>query len=308
MENEIKIFKSERFGEIRTAGTSEEPLFCLADVCRAIGIKDVPRCASRLEDDMRQTHPIIDSLGRTQQATFVTESGLYDVIIRSDSESAKPFRKWVTSEVLPSIRKTGGYIAAKAEESVCQNKYGTIPNYSNYIFDRDGNVYSLNYNKTGKTKILKQQKNKYGYMMIQLFDDNRKSRLLSVHRLIAMAFLPLVEGKNYVNHIDGVKSNNRVDNLEWCTSAENNRHSYIHNPDRGRGGTKFGKNPNSRSVLQLKDGVIIRKYDSMSRVQEYGFNPGSVSKSVRSGKPYNGYEWRYSQKDDEAKALETLNI
>lgn len=226
MENKIKIFKNERFGEIRTAGTSEEPLFCLADVCRAIGIKDVPRCASRLEDDMRQTHPIIDSLGRTQQATFVTESGLYDVIIRSDSESAKPFRKWVTSEVLPSIRKTGGYIAAKAEESVCQNKYGTIPNYSNYIFDRDGNVYSLNYNKTGKTKILKQQKNKYGYMMIQLFDDNRKSRLLSVHRLIAMAFLPLVEGKNYVNHIDGVKSNNRVDNLEWCTLSENTKHSY----------------------------------------------------------------------------------
>lgn len=117
MEGKVRIFSNERFGEIRTAGTSEEPLFCLADVCRAIGIKDVPRCASRLEDDMRQTHPIIDSLGRTQQATFVTESGLYDVIIRSDSEAAKPFRKWVTSEVLPSIRKTGGYIAAKAEES-----------------------------------------------------------------------------------------------------------------------------------------------------------------------------------------------
>lgn len=115
--NEIKIFKNERFGEIRTAGTSEEPLFCLADVCRAIGIKDVPRCASRLEDDMRQTHPIIDSLGRTQQATFVTESGLYDVIIRSDSENAKPFRRWVCGEVLPSIRKTGGYIAAKPDDT-----------------------------------------------------------------------------------------------------------------------------------------------------------------------------------------------
>lgn len=109
MDNEIKIFKNERFGEIRTAGTSDEPLFCLTDVCKAIGIKDVPRCASRLDDDMRQTHPIIDSLGRTQQATFVTESGLYDVIIRSDSEMAKPFRKWIISEVLPSIRKTGGY-------------------------------------------------------------------------------------------------------------------------------------------------------------------------------------------------------
>lgn len=106
MDNEIKIFENERFGEKRTAGTSEEPLFCLVDVCKAIGIKDVSRCASRLDDDMRLTHPIVDSLGRTQQATFVTESGLYDVIIRSDSEMAKPFRKWITSEVLPSIRKT----------------------------------------------------------------------------------------------------------------------------------------------------------------------------------------------------------
>lgn len=109
--NEIKIFENEKFGKIRVAGTSEEPLFCLADVCQVIGIKDTSRCASRLDDDVRQTHPIQDGLGRTQQATFVTESGLYDVIIRSDSEKAKPFRKWITSEVLPSIRKNGGYIA-----------------------------------------------------------------------------------------------------------------------------------------------------------------------------------------------------
>lgn len=117
MNGGIKIFSNERFGQVRTAGTSEEPLFCLADICKAIGIKDVPRCASRLDDDMRQTHPIIDSLCRTQQATFVTESGLYDVIIRSDSENAKPFRKWITSEVLPSIRKTGGYIVTKADDT-----------------------------------------------------------------------------------------------------------------------------------------------------------------------------------------------
>lgn len=116
MAQEIQVFENPSFGEIRTAGTSEKPLFCLADVCNAIGIKDVSRCASRLDDDMRQTHPIEDRMGRVQQATFVTESGLYDVIIRSDSERAKPFRRWVTSEVLPSIRRTGSYSANKAEE------------------------------------------------------------------------------------------------------------------------------------------------------------------------------------------------
>lgn len=154
-----------------------------------------------------------------------------------------------------------------------------------------------------KGHILSQSMDKDGYKLVHIHGKTKK-----VHRLVAMAFIENPSNSPQINHKDLNKSNNNVNNLEWCTSAENNRHSYIHNPDRGRGGTKFGKNPNSRSVLQLKDGVIIRKYDSMSRVQEYGFNPGSVSKSVRSGKPYNGYEWRYSQKDDEAKALETLNI
>lgn len=115
--NNIRIYQNEQFGKVRIAmNENEEPLFCLADVCAVIGIKDTSRCASRLDDDVRQTHPIKDNLGRTQQATFVTESGLYDVIIRSDSEKAKPFRKWVTSEVLPSIRKHGAYMTQETLE------------------------------------------------------------------------------------------------------------------------------------------------------------------------------------------------
>lgn len=113
---DIQIFNSPQFGEIRTAGTSEQPLFCLADLCHAIGIKDVSKCASRLDEDVRQTHPLLTK-GGTQQATFVTEAGMYDVIIRSDSDKAKPFRKWITSEVLPSIRKTGGY-SVKTEVNI----------------------------------------------------------------------------------------------------------------------------------------------------------------------------------------------
>lgn len=109
MANEIKIFSNPQFGEIRTAGTSDEPLFCLTDVCRAIGIVNARDVKSRLdEDDVVQTDTI-DRLGRVQQTTFITEGGLYDTIIRSDSEKAKPFRKWVTHEVLPALRKTGSY-------------------------------------------------------------------------------------------------------------------------------------------------------------------------------------------------------
>lgn len=120
--NKLKIFQNIQFGSVRVAvNESNEPLFCLADVCQVIGIKDTSRCASRLDDDMRQTHPIQDTLGRTQQATFVTESGLYDVIIRSDSDKAKPFRKWVTGEVLPSIRKHGAYMTGETLAKMLQN-------------------------------------------------------------------------------------------------------------------------------------------------------------------------------------------
>lgn len=83
--------------------------FCLADVCKAVGIANARNVKSRLDEDDVRLVDITDNLGRLQQASFVTESGLYETIIRSDSETAKPFRKWVTSEVLPSIRKTGSY-------------------------------------------------------------------------------------------------------------------------------------------------------------------------------------------------------
>lgn len=114
----LKIFENASFGEIRVAGTSENPLFCLADVCKAIGIANARDVRNRLDEDDVVLTDTIDSMGRTQQANFVTEAGLYDVIIRSDSEKAKPFRKWVTSEVLPSIRKTGYYYIEKPKYSL----------------------------------------------------------------------------------------------------------------------------------------------------------------------------------------------
>lgn len=107
--SEIKIFKNEQFGEIRTAGTAENPLFCLADLCKALGIANARNVKSRLDKDDVHQMDTIDKLGRTQNVTYVTEDGMYDVIMRSDSPATRPFRKWVTHEVLPTIRKTGSY-------------------------------------------------------------------------------------------------------------------------------------------------------------------------------------------------------
>lgn len=118
--NDIKIFENAQFGQVRTTGTSEEPLFCLADVCRALDLT-ANQVARRLEDGVFCKHIILDTMGREQQANFITEDGLYDVILDSRKPSAKKFRKWVTSEVLPSIRKRGSY-TANAPTSAIQEK------------------------------------------------------------------------------------------------------------------------------------------------------------------------------------------
>lgn len=103
--NDLKIFNNEEFGEIRTVVVNEEPMFCLTDICKALEMSNPTMVAQRLDDDERTK---LD-LGRQGETNFITESGLYAVILRSDKPNAKKFRKWVTSEVLPSIRKTGSY-------------------------------------------------------------------------------------------------------------------------------------------------------------------------------------------------------
>ena len=113
--NSIQVFNSPQFGQVRTAGTSDNPLFCLADLCKAVGLSNPSSVKARLDAEDVQ---LIDlhALNSTEGigagntvSNFVTESGFYDVLLQSSSPKVKPFRKWVTGEVLPSIRKTGGY-------------------------------------------------------------------------------------------------------------------------------------------------------------------------------------------------------
>ena len=105
--NGLQVF-SYNSSEVRTVMRDGEPWFCLKDVCAVLGISKYRDVAARLDPDERE--PVrVDTLGGTQEMVFINESGLYSVILRSDKPEAKPFRKWVTSDVLPTIRKTGGY-------------------------------------------------------------------------------------------------------------------------------------------------------------------------------------------------------
>ena len=105
--NELQIFNNEEFGSVRTITKDNEPMFCLSDICKALEIKNATDVAKRLDEDELTR---LNLGGRAGESNFITESGLYAVIVRSDKPNAKKFRKWVTSEVLPTIRKTGGYV------------------------------------------------------------------------------------------------------------------------------------------------------------------------------------------------------
>lgn len=120
--NNIRIFQNDQFGQVRIAmNENGEPLFCLADVCKSVELTNPSSVKSRLDEEDVQLidlHALnySEGIGNTL-ANFITESGFYDVLLQSSSKKVKPFRKWVTSEVLPSIRKTGGYMIAKPEDT-----------------------------------------------------------------------------------------------------------------------------------------------------------------------------------------------
>ena len=119
---ELQIFSNSEFGEIRTITKDNEPMFCLADVCKALEISNVSQLKTRLKEDGVITNEVGVQTGVKADGTpaiqkvrmnFVNESNLYKTIFQSRKESAERFTDWVTSEVLPSIRKTGSYSMPK---------------------------------------------------------------------------------------------------------------------------------------------------------------------------------------------------
>ena len=111
MENNMQIYKSEKFGEIRTLNLNGEPWFAAVDVCIALDLSNPTIAVSRLDEDERAKF----NLGRQGDATIVNEPGLYTLVLGSRKPEAKAFKRWITHEVIPAIRKHGAYISPNAE-------------------------------------------------------------------------------------------------------------------------------------------------------------------------------------------------
>lgn len=115
--NDIQKFTNEEFGTIRTVEQDGKVMFCGKDVATALGYKDTTNALKQHCRGVANHHPIVDQLGREQQARFITEGDLYRLIASSKLPSAQQFESWVFDEVLPSIRKQGGYMTARADET-----------------------------------------------------------------------------------------------------------------------------------------------------------------------------------------------
>ncbi len=156
----------------------------------------------------------------------------------------------------------------------------------NIMVCENGDIISLS--KRLYMKKLKPSINKKGYLSV---DYGR------INRLVAEVFLDNTENKKFVNHINGIKHDNRVENLEWCTHSENLIHSYrvLGNKVNNNRLGKFGKdNPASKPVIQLDlSGNILREYYSAIEIcRMFNYDSGSLCKAIKSGKTAYGFKWK----------------
>lgn len=154
--------------------------------------------------------------------------------------------------------------------------------YEGYEVSNFGRVRSLNYNGIGQTKILKQIKKKNGYLQIGLY-KNGKQKLYLVHRLIAIVFIPNPNNLPQINHINEDKTDNRVENLEWCSSKYNANY-----------GTRIERQAKtiSKRVRCVETGEI---FDSIMEVErKIGLPNSNVSRCCKGKrKTCGGYHWEY---------------
>ena len=262
----IQVFNSPEFGEVRTTIRNGEIAFVAKDVLERLGYEidgGIGKYVKHVPDEWKGGNRI-STPGGEQEVLVLTEQGLYFFLARSDKPLVLPFQKWIAGEVIPSIRKTGKYSLSPASQIdslktrllLAEQKLQLYEEYNKeilYDFDQM-EVWKPVYNgfyevsnignvRNARTrKIFMPSCNNSGYVFATLFHEGKKP--YAVHRLVAMVFLPNPKNLPCVNHLNGIKTDNRVENLAWCTRSENQRHA-----------TQIGLRKQAKRVIDEKGNV-----------------------------------------------------
>lgn len=162
-----------------------------------------------------------------------------------------------------------------------QLEFYNIPNYNGYKINKKGDIYSDKSKQILKTRICN------GYKTINII-INKKNNNLTIHRLVALTFLPQIEGKNIVNHINSDKLDNRLENLEWVTQKENTaaHGKQIHHPKKV-------------NQLDMDDNIIATFNSLIDAGNAIGFSPSAISKAVLGiNNSAGGFKWKYANNNN----------
>lgn len=145
--NDMQVFTNNMFGQVRVIQREGEPWFVAADVCKSLEIGNSRQAVARLDDDEKGVIST-DTLGGQQQVTIVNEPGLYTLVLGSRKPEARLFKRWITHEVIPAIRKTGGYIAGEKSMTDEELMAKALLMAQNKIQQRDERIKALEHSNT----------------------------------------------------------------------------------------------------------------------------------------------------------------
>ena len=181
----FQIFSKENLGSVRTILVDNEVWFCIKDVCDILELKNPTAVAQRLDEDERAKF----NLGRQGETNFTNESGLYTLILRSDKKEAKPFRKWITSEVIPAIRKTGKYEEKKKPLTQAE----LILQQAQWMVEAENRINNIENNVIGLAGTVENNDKS-----IKRLENNQRRTVTSNHlTVIAYANIKGIKPKSY---------------------------------------------------------------------------------------------------------------
>lgn len=157
--SELQIFEKEDFGSIRTIMVEDEPWFVASDICKALEIQNVTQAVQKLDDDERSMF----NIGRQGDANCVNEYGLYNLVLSSRKKEAKEFKRWITHEVIPQIRQTGGYQKKLSPQEMMRIQLGMIDEDRKWLKDHESRLENLENTSTidhGQQRVLENTVNK----------------------------------------------------------------------------------------------------------------------------------------------------